>query len=366
MLHALLADNYSFWLPESAARNADMHDWLFYFILWINIFFSTLIMAMMIAFVLMYRHRKGQKHDPTAGHNTTLELTWTIIPTLLVLVIFYFGFRGYLHANTIPMNTTQVTANAQMWSWSFTYPEGFTSNDLHIVVNKPTVMVLQSADVLHDLFVPAFRMKKDAVPGRYNKTWFEPTVEGTYQAYCAMYCGQNHSVMLANCIVESQAKYDKWVNDQLVWEDKKSFIDRGKQLAAMYGCVQCHSVDGTNMAGPTWKDLYGAKVECEGGAVVDADDAYIKESIWEPAAKIVKGYKNVMPADFKAKIKENDIRALTWYMKSVSSSFKGDLTEGKTVGAAMKYTQGAAGAPASQPASAPSSAPAAGAASDGK
>src|SRR6185437_6112003 len=177
MLQALLAvEKYSFWLPEPASNNAGVYDRLFYFILGINILFSSLIMALMIFFVLKYRHRKGQKHDPTAGHSTALELTWTIIPTLLVLVIFYYGFRGYLHANVIPPNAAEVTATGSMWKWTFSYPSGLVDDELHMVVNKPTRMILESSDVIHDLDIPSFRMKKDVVPGRYNKEWFEPNL----------------------------------------------------------------------------------------------------------------------------------------------------------------------------------------------
>src|SRR5579862_7046187 len=151
MFQAILA---AFWLPEAASKNAEAHDPLFYFILAVNIFFSSLIMAMLIFFILKYRHREKQPHDttsgphdPTAGHSTALELTWTIIPTLLVLVIFYYGFRGYLHANVVPPNADKVTANGAMWKWTFTYDTGLTDDELHVVVGRPTEMVLYSADV---------------------------------------------------------------------------------------------------------------------------------------------------------------------------------------------------------------------------
>lgn len=441
---SLLADTYnSFWLPDQAASIATSSDALFYFIMAINIFFSSLIMALLVYFVFRYRHRKSQRHDPTGGHSTSLELTWTIIPTLLVLVIFYYGFRGYLHANTIPQLAHEITANGQMWKWSFTYPEGFTSDELHLVKNRPEAISLTSSDVIHDLDIPSFRMKKDAVPGRFNRTWFLPTVASTapvtvaefktaapapvarvlddagfyclfsdgatspeqkidayagdtigfnrrddgttvakatlhgqdiefplnaqkagyawkkldyYQVLCAMYCGQNHSTMLAKCIVhETQADYDKWVQDQIVWEGKISFIDRGMQLYKQAGCSTCHSVDGSKGTGPTWKDMYGDMVSCTNGGTFLADDAYVKESIVYPAAKIVSGFGNLMPAGYGTTLKENDIIALTWYMKSISKHYTGDLAPGKTITAPKAAgmtpaSPSSASQPATQPA----------------
>jgi cytochrome c oxidase subunit 2 len=438
MFQALLA---SIWLPESASKNAPAYDALFYFILGINILFSSLIMATLIFFVFKYRHREGRPHDPTAGHSTALELTWTIIPTMLVLVIFYYGFRGYLHANTMPPNADTVTANGAMWNWTFTYANNHTDPELHLVVNKPTNMILQSADVIHDLDIPAFRMKKDVVPGRYNREWFEPTrisaapkevmswkVSGAmppvaksedggyyglyagnsefplkaidlahgesfgfdtikgkpvavfthegekqsididtkenhefrwkvidfYQVYCAMYCGTGHSVMLAKCIVQSQADFDRWMANQVLWEPRMSYVARGHELAGAMGCATCHSTDGSKMTGPTWKDLYGSQVPLSDGKQVLADDDYIAESIVLPSKKIVQGFEDKMPQDFSAKLKPNDITAITWYMKSISSNYHGDMTVGTTVGAAKKTQKpGATTAPTSTPAVSP-------------
>jgi cytochrome c oxidase subunit II len=420
MLQALLAqaysEKYSYWLPQAASKNAGEYDYLFYFILGINILFSSLIMATMIYFVLRYRHRKNAKHDPTAGHSTALELTWTIIPTLIVIGIFYYGFRSYLRANVMPPEAYEITANGQMWSWSFTYPNGYTSpGELHLVVNQPTRMVLQSADVIHDLAIPAFRMKKDDVPGRYNREYFEPnvatkpaeplitfdcasqvipptkTVEeekggdyglytqkgvvptksvplvpgdtfgfateggkslavythdgktgkieldpkaspqyiwktpyGYFQVFCAMYCGQNHSTMMAKCVVQTQEQFDAWLKDASTWEDKISYLERGRNLRSQVGCATCHSIDGQGSTGPTWKDLYGSHVDFENGipSIEHADDAYIKESIIDPGAKIVKKFTNAMPSNFRGQLSDHDIDALTWYMKSISDNYK--------------------------------------------
>jgi cytochrome c oxidase subunit 2 len=210
-------------------------------------------------------------------------------------------------------------------------------------------MILESTDVIHDLDVPAFRMKKDAVPGRYNREWFEPNVKGTFDVYCAMYCGQNHSTMRADCVVQDKADYDKWMAEKLDWQKRESFIDRGKELYKTRGCATCHSVEANvKITGPSWVDVYGSTVELEGAAPVLADDAYIEESIYKPGAKIVKGFQNVMPS-FEGQLKANDIQAITWYLKSISKNFKGDLAPGQTIGSGKQP----ATAPATQPAAAP-------------
>lgn len=448
MLQALLADTYSFWLPDAASKNAGEYDVLFNVIMAINIIFSSLIMALMIYFVLRFRHRKEVKHDPTAGHSTALELTWTIIPTVIVLGIFYYGFRSYLRANVMPPEAYEITANGQMWSWSFTYPNGYTDHEeLHLVVNQPTRIILQSADVIHDLAIPAFRMKKDDVPGRYNREYFEPdqttkeaepmiafdfassvipptkTVEeekggeyglytqtgvspkqriplepgdtygfamdggkavalythagqtgkialdptlspqyiwktpyGYFQIYCAMYCGQNHSTMLSRCVVQTQEKFDAWLKSASVWEDKESYIDRGRELRTQAGCATCHTIDGKPSTGPTWLNLFGSHVDFEGGIppIEHADDDYIKESIVDPGAKIVKGFTNAMPNGFRSQLSVHDIDALVWYMKSISDNYKDakgnkiDLTAWeKKIGVPM------VGGPQTQPTAAP-------------
>lgn len=356
MLHLLLADSYSFWLPEQASTIAPASDALFWFVLWINVFFSSLIMAGLIYFVIKYRHRGNRPHDPTAGHSTALELTWTIIPTLLTLVIFYYGFHGYLHANVMPPNADQVTATGKMWNWSFSYQSSGLSNEpeLHVVKDRPVLVTLESNDVIHDLDIPAFRMKKDAVPGRYNRMWFEPTKAGKYEVYCAMYCGTGHSIMRATCVVHAtQAEFDAWMKDKLNWKGKISPIQRGHDLYSTVGCATCHNVTGaTGGTGPTWKDMFGSIVPLADGTTVLADEAYVKESILQPQAKIVRGYGPPSPMP-PFQFNDDDISALTWYMKSISRNFKGDLTPGKSVTPVVAVPGNPVPPPVTQPAAVP-------------
>src|SRR5437763_5617228 len=172
MFHSFLADTTStFWLPVRASEAAPNIDWLFNVILWVNIFFSVLIIVLMLLFVYRYRNRPGNEEGAAGGHNNALEITWTVIPTIIVCFIYYWGFKGFLHQAVEPPAAYEITATAKMWNWSFQYPNGYIGNELHVPVGVPVRVVLKSEDVLHDLYVPAFRVKKDAVPGRYNRLW---------------------------------------------------------------------------------------------------------------------------------------------------------------------------------------------------
>jgi cytochrome c oxidase subunit 2 len=333
MLNALLASSdASLWLPHSAVDSAHV-DNLFYGVLWVNVIFSALILVMLAIFVFKYRHRAGVTgHDSSAGHSTALELTWTIIPTLIVLVIFYYGFKGYLHAGVIPPTAYEVTVNGRTWQWGYKYPGGYSSPDgmLHVPVNTKIGLVLESEDVIHDFYVPAFRMKKDVVPGRYNRTWFEANEIGTYDVYCGMYCGAQHSVMLSKVKVESKEDFDKFMVIAKNPFKTHTPIEVGEMIYKTRGCANCHSVTGPIITGPTWQNMYGSEVPLADGRKVPADDAYVTESIEYPAAKIHAGFPNVMPP-FTGQFTPRELGAIIWYMKSISTNFKGDLTPGKTL-----------------------------------
>ncbi len=315
------------WMPESASTVAPEIDGLFDFILWLSIFFLVLILVVMIVFVVKYRHREGEerKQEPTAGHSTALELTWTIIPTILVIIIYYFGFRGFLHVAVPPPNSYEISATGRMWSWQFTYPNGHQDTELHIPLNVPVRVILNSEDVIHSLFIPVFRVKKDVVPGRYNKMWFQATKTGTFDVECANYCGTGHSQMLTKAFVQEPEDFKKWLTDASRWWLHTSPIDQGEKLYKAKGCIQCHSVDGTRGTGPTWKDMFGSQVDLEGGGKVLADEDYVRESIEYPQAKIVKSFGPVSAMSSFLGTSPQDIFALISYMKSISSNYKGDL-----------------------------------------
>ena len=320
MWHSILALNAprTFWLPEQASTVAPDVDNLFYFIYWINVIFTILVVGLMVWFMWRYRHRKGNEGGHHSGHNNALEVTWTVIPTIIVGVIYYWGFKGFLNEVVEPPGAMQIKAVGQMWKWQFVYPNGGVSDELHVPLNKPVRMVLESQDVIHALFIPAFRVKKDVVPGRYNRMWFQATKAGTYDIFCADYCGIGHSIMHTTAVVDDDAHFATFLEDAANPLKGRTYIDGGKRLYQMFGCSGCHSVNGERGNGPSWKDVYGSNVPLEGGATVLADDAYVRESVEDPGAKIVQGFSNIMPS-FKGRLNDDEIKAITWYLKSISS-----------------------------------------------
>lgn len=311
------ASEGSFWFPPQVSTLAPETDWLFHFILWICIFFTVLVTGLMVAFVWSYRRRPGVVAEKTATHHTALELTWTILPSLILVMIFYFGVNGFIEQySALPRNAREVQVTGQKWKWLFQYPNGLIDGDLHVPVDEPTTLVLRSEDVLHSLFIPAFRTKMDVVPGRYRKMWFNPTEVGTYQIFCAEYCGQNHSGMLAQVVVHTAADYEKWLRTQEETLLNKDPKELGADLYKSRGCMQCHSTDGTKGIGPSFKGIYGHQQPLSDGTSVLVDENYIHESIMEPQAKVVQGFAPVMPT-FKGKLKDKEIAGIIEFIKSL-------------------------------------------------
>ncbi len=309
----------SFWMPPQISTVAHSVDSLFNFILGLSVFFFVLIVAVMLFFVIRYRRREGFDAADSASHNTALELTWTIIPLILVVVIFFFGFRGYLDMATPPSNAYEILVDGQKWNWSFTYPNGYVDENLHVPVDRPVRLVMTSADVIHSLYVPAFRIKMDVVPGRYSKAWFEATEPGEYQLFCAEYCGTSHSDMLAMVVVHPAGEFETWLEKASNFLETMTPVEAGQKLFSVRGCMQCHSVDGTAKTGPTMSGVFGrTEALADGGSVV-VDENYIRESILEPMARVVAGYEPVMPT-YQGRLKDAEITAIIEYLKSLSGA----------------------------------------------
>jgi cytochrome c oxidase subunit 2 len=309
----------SFWMPPQVSTVAHHVDFLFSFILAISVFFFLLIVVVMVFFVIRYRRREGAEAEASPSHNMALELTWTIIPLVLVVVIFFFGFRGFLDMATPPANAYEVLADGQKWNWSFTYPNGYVDENLHVPVNRPIRLVMTSADVIHSLYVPAFRIKNDVVPGRYTKVWFEATEPGEYELFCAEYCGTSHSDMLALVIVHPPGEFETWLEKASNFLETMTPVEAGQKLYQVRGCQQCHSVDGSAKTGPSFLGLFGRSGQMADGTTVVADENYIRESILEPANKVVAGYEPVMPT-YQGRVKDAEITAIIEYLKSLSST----------------------------------------------
>jgi cytochrome c oxidase subunit 2 len=313
---SIAPESGSFWMPPEAAAGAGYSDTVFYFIYWVSVFFFVLIVTLMVYFVIRYRRRaEGQPAVGGASHNTTLELTWSIIPLVLVVVMFYMGFRGFMDLINPPADALEIQVLAQKWSWNFTYPNGHDDAELHVPVDRNVRLTLTSNDVIHSLYIPAFRIKRDAVPGRYNHVWFRATKPGEYLALCAEYCGTSHSDMLARVHVQDPADYAKWLLEASDPFREHSFAEVGRMLVTRK-CGSCHSVDGRAGVGPTFKGVFGHDVKLQDGSTVLADENYIRDSIFYPARQLVAGYSPVMPT-FRGQIKDREITAIIEYLKEL-------------------------------------------------
>jgi cytochrome c oxidase subunit 2 len=308
----------TFWLPAERSTFAGRVDSAFYVIFWICVLFFLLILAM-AAFMLVKYRRRGDVVEVarSAHHNTVLEITWSAIPLVIVLAIFVMGFRGYIDLRTPPQNTYDIQVTAQKWAWSFQYPNGYEDSELHVPAGVPVKLTMTSRDVIHCLYVPAFRTKQDVVPGRYTMLWFQAIAPGESPIFCAEYCGTKHSQMLSKVIVHDPADFDAWMAKAGDWMKGLAPAEAGAVVYTKKGCVQCHSVNGAAGVGPTFLGSFGKSRKFADGSTGVADENYVRESLLNPRAKVVTGFDPVMPT-FQGRLKETEITALIAYLKSLS------------------------------------------------
>lgn len=306
-----------------ASNYVSTFDTAFYFITGISLLFLIGLTFLMLYFVFKYNKKKNKTATQIEGSNL-LEAVWTIIPTLLALAMFYFGWEGWKPMTKVPKDAINITSEARMWNFNFTYDNGKQSPDLIVPVNTPVKINLVSLDVIHSLFIPAFRIKSDMVPGRTKVMWFLPESEGTYDLFCAEYCGLRHSYMNAKVQVLSKEKYQSWYGDTTsVSKLAESSVPGSAGMAIMkaQGCLVCHSSDGTKIVGPTYLNLFGKKevvTRDDKDVTITVDDDYIKRSIYEPNADIVKGYPKGLMQSYKGKISDADIAKIIEYLKSLN------------------------------------------------
>ncbi|WP_026842223.1 cytochrome c oxidase subunit II [Citrifermentans bremense] len=270
------------------------------------------ITATMVYFVVRYRRSKNPEPTSQVSGSPLLEVVWTVLPTILVMGMFYYGWTSYLSLRTVPKNAMQVKAEARMWSWNFVYDNGKQSGKLYVPVGRAVQVNLESKDVVHGFYVPAFKIKRDVVPGMKNHVWFVATSPGTYDLFCSQYCGTGHSAMITTVEALPPAQFAAWLQ-----QTAAGGAAQGQALLEKYGCLGCHSLDGTRKVGPTFKGLYGSKVKVEREKkeeTVTADDAYLRESILNPAAAIVDDYPAVMPP---STMPEADLKAVIEYLKGL-------------------------------------------------
>jgi len=307
----------------AASSQADRVDMLFVMIAGIGGFFFFLTQGMLIYFAVKYRRRvPGRDNEtPTITGNHLLEFLWVLIPSLVVVAIFHYGWRVYTDQRIPVSGATEVHVNARQWMFEIKYPDGRTAiNEIRVPSGTPVKFILSAADVLHGFYLPDFRVKMDMIPGRVTTLWVQPDRPGSYQIYCTVYCGTGHSNMLAQLIVMPPREYAEWVEHGGraggVAGGKEPLHERGERVVKGAGCLNCHAVDGKEKIGPNLRGLYGSKVPLEGGQSVTADEEYLRESIVDPGAKVVKGYPNVMPT-FKTSMPPDDVRATVEYLKTL-------------------------------------------------
>lgn len=291
-------------------------DNAFLIILGISVFFLVSLTSLMIYFVVKYNRKKNIKAVQVKD-NSLLEATWTVIPLILVLFMFYIGWKGFLPMRTVPPNAMHVKAIAKMWKWTFEYEGNKQSDTLVLPINKAVKVDLVSLDVLHGFSVPAFRIKEDVVPYKKNYTWFIPGEYGDFDLFCTVYCGVSHSYMYATIRIVPEEYFKRWLAALPV---KKADTNLGHNVLEKNGCIACHSLDGTKSVGPTFKGLYGSSVEVSTNGTthkVTADSVYIKTSINEPNKDVVTGFPQGVMKSYKGLITDKDIRLVNEYLKSL-------------------------------------------------
>ncbi|RII28416.1 MAG: cytochrome c oxidase subunit II [Geobacter sp.] len=270
-------------------------DPVFKFIFGVSLVLLLGITATTVGFVIRYRRSRAPEPTSQSSGNIWLEIVWTVLPSVLVLAMFYYGWAGYLSLRNVPKDALPVTATARMWSWSFTYANGKTSPKLYVPVGKPVVVTLVSKDVLHGFYIPAFRVKHDVVPGVKNVVWFVASKPGSYDLFCSVYCGLGHSAMITTVEAVPAADFAAWLEKGEGKEEEGS----GKALLEKHGCLGCHSLDGTPKVGPTFKGIFGRSVVVLTGGTertITVDEEYLRRSILDPNADVVKGYQPIMPS----------------------------------------------------------------------
>lgn len=292
----------------------------------ISVICTVAIVGVMLYFAIIYRQRNGQDHEtPAIEGNNTLEVIWTVFPTLVCIWVAWLGYDSFVDLRTPPANAMEVNVTGRKWAWDFQYSNGKkTTSELVVPVGEPVKLIMTSRDVLHSFFVPVMRTKMDVIPGRYTHEWFRPIKTGDFQVFCTEYCGNEHSKMMARLKVLPRAEFERWLADDS--EAKKLAAmkpsDMGKQLYVSKSCNTCHSLDGSQKVGPSWLKLYNRQGSLTNGQSYVADHNYIKESILNPAAKVVAGYQaGVMPS-YAGQLSDVEIESIIEFIKTVDGTQK--------------------------------------------
>ncbi|MCU1338272.1 MAG: cytochrome c oxidase, subunit [Bryobacterales bacterium] len=302
--------------PVRASAAAGEVDALYFFIVAVSTIMTALIFFVVLSFAIKYRRRSPDERPRPIHGSIPLEITWSVIPFGIMLIMFGWGTKLYFELYTPPKNALDVYVTGKQWMWKVNYPEGQREiNELHVPTGRAIRVTLASEDVIHSFFIPAFRTKHDVIPGQYVAIWFQPTKPGRYHLFCAEYCGTQHSTMGGWVTVMEPADYEAWLAGT---ERGASMVEEGAKLFQQFGCANCHVLNLTARC-PPLGNVYGNPVKLEDGRTVIADEAYLRESILNPNAKIVAGYKRDVMPSFQGQVSEEGLLQLIAYIKSLSN-----------------------------------------------
>lgn len=303
-------------VPPSASTLSGKVDALYFYLSGVTIFFALLISGVLIFFVIKYRRRSPfEIPRPVAGSHK-LETLWSVIPFIIAMTMFAWGAQVFFEQSKAPKNAVEVYVVGKQWMWKIQHTTGQREiNELHVPANRKVKLIMTTEDVIHDFFLPAFRIKADVVPGRYTTLWFEATKPGRYHLFCAEYCGMNHSGMIGEVVVMEPTEFDDWLSGNV---SQQTPAVAGQQLYQTLGCISCHGAAGEGGRGPALAGLFGRQVSLNNGQTVSADELYIRESIVNPQAKLVSGFGPIMPT-FQGQISEEQLVQILAFIKSLQT-----------------------------------------------
>ena len=304
-------------IPESASTVSGKVEALYFYLCGITVFFTLLISGVLVFFVIKYRRRNPfEIPRPIAGSHK-LEAVWSVIPFIIAMSIFAWGAQIYFQNSRPPKNANEVYVVGKQWMWKIQHSTGQREiNELHVPAGRKIKLIMTSEDTIHDFFIPAFRIKADVLPGKYTTQWFEATKPGTYHLFCAEYCGMNHSGMIGSVIVMQPTDFDNWLSGNA---SQQSPAVAGQQLFQSLGCVSCHGANGEGGRGPALVGLFGSRVFLTNNQTLTADEAYIRESIENPSAKVVSGFNPIMPT-FQGQVTPEQLIQIMSFIKSLQVS----------------------------------------------
>ncbi len=301
--------------PETASTMASRVDALYFFLIAVAVFFSLLIAGLIVFYAIRFKRRTPTSVGTAIHGGLVLELTWSIVPFFITMVIFVWGASVFFAMARPPNATVDIYVVGKQWMWKFQHLDGQREiNELHVPVGRPVRLIMTSEDVIHDVFVPAFRIKADVLPGRYTSIWFQPTKPGRYHLFCAEYCGTRHSGMTGEVVVMDPTEYQTWLSGG---GPEGSLAEGGAKLFASLACNTCHRPD-AHGRGPVLEGLFGKTVTLQSGETATVDEAYVRESILNPAAKVAAGFQPIMPT-FQGLVTEEQLLELIEYVKSLQA-----------------------------------------------